>query len=261
MNIYIFADMEGISGISNEAFLLPDGRCYAEGRRYMTWDINACAEGCFDGGATRVWVRDGHASGLNVLWSELDPRIELVQGPGNNRRMPGLDDCDALILLGYHTMAGTRFGLLEHTYSSRRIQNLWINGQRVGEFGLDSAIAGDMGIPTIMVSGDDMLCAEARELIPEIVTCQVKTSVSCQGARLLSREVAHQHIREDAAEAVRRARDIPVRKVQRPPVVRLELVERGQLPNDRARPEITVVDGRTYEASAETVEQAFQRLS
>ena len=40
----------------------------------------------------------------------------------------------------------------------------------------------------------------------------------------------------------------------------LEMVERGGVPNDRARADITVIDGRTYEASADTVEQAFQRL-
>ena len=107
----IIDSLERFQGGSESAFVEHDGRCYAEGRRYMTWDINACAAGCFEGGASRVWARDGHAGGLNVLWPELDARIELVQGAGNNRRMPGLEECDALILLGYHAMAGTRFAL------------------------------------------------------------------------------------------------------------------------------------------------------
>ena len=34
----------------------------------------------------------------------------------------------AVILLGYHAMAGTPGGILEHTMSSASVQNYWING-------------------------------------------------------------------------------------------------------------------------------------
>ena len=42
MNIYIMVDIEGISGIYAREQVIPSERRFAEGRRYMTDDINVC---------------------------------------------------------------------------------------------------------------------------------------------------------------------------------------------------------------------------
>jgi hypothetical protein len=42
--------------------------------------------------------------------------------------------------------------------------------------------------------------------------------------------------------------------------MRLELVERGKVPDPLARPDVRQIDGRTYEVTAETVEMALNRL-
>jgi len=117
MKIYIFADMEGISGISGSMFVRGDGTHYALGRKYLTADINACAAACFEAGADEVVVRDGHGGGYSVLWDGLDPRVQLVQGATPGKRFFDIEGSDGVILLGYHAMAGTRSALLEHTYS------------------------------------------------------------------------------------------------------------------------------------------------
>ena len=44
-----------------------------------------------------------------------------------------------LILLGYHAMAGTPGAILEHSMSSKSIQNYWINGRLAGEVAIDAA--------------------------------------------------------------------------------------------------------------------------
>lgn len=258
MKIYVFVDMEGISGVSGSDFVRADGCFYQEARLYYTWDINACARGCFKAGAEAVIVRDGHSRGNHAIWRELDPRVEIIQGVGAGSRMPGLEECDALILLGYHARAGTAGALLEHTYSSAGIQNMWLNGRPAGEFAIDAGIAADRGKPTIMVSGDDAVCREAREWVPEIVVCRVKQALACQQARLLPRETAHRLIEEKAAEAVGRAGRIAPLKVERPVTLRVEHVER--LPVPRAsllRPGLEVIDGRTFEIKAPTVEEAL----
>ena len=128
MKIYIFADLEGISGVSGSPFVAADGAQYAAGRKYLTADINACAAACFEAGADEVVVRDGHGLGNNVLWDELDSRVKLIQGVTPGKRFYDIEGSDAVILLGYHAMAGTRRALLEHTYSSKTIQNMWLNG-------------------------------------------------------------------------------------------------------------------------------------
>lgn len=255
MKIYIFADMEGISGVSGTEFVGMDQRLYGEGRKYYTWDINACARGCFNAGATEVFVRDGHSCGRHAVWDALDSRIEIIQGatePG--KRLPGIEGSAALILLGYHARAGQAGALLEHTYSSGSIQNMWLNGRLAGEFAFDAAIAGEYGVPTVMVSGDNKICEEALEWVPNIITCQVKTAHTCQGARLLSMEKAHGLIEERAAEAVRSIGKIKPLTVSKPVVVRKELVERGAIP---AKKGITVVDSRTGEIKTDSVEEAL----
>ncbi|HEY3418853.1 MAG TPA: M55 family metallopeptidase [Armatimonadota bacterium] len=260
MKIYIFADMEGISGISNSDFVTTGSALYPTGRRYYTADINACVRGCFDAGAQSVLVRDGHGSGCNVLWDELDSRVELVQGAGQQRRLPGLEECDALILLGYHAMAGTAGALLEHSYSSATVQNIWLNGRLVGEIGIDAHIAGEQGVPVVMVSGDDKACAEASAWLPNAITCTVKTGLSCQCARLLPMGQAHRLLEEKTAEALANLTTIPPLAIAPPVTLRIEMKERIPIPHEHARPGIRVIDGRTYEATADTVEAALARI-
>lgn len=257
MKVYIFADMEGISGISSKDFVTRDGCRYLKGCEYMVADINACIRGCFKGGADGVIVRDGHSSGVNIHWDQIDPRAELIQGNGGKNRIPALEDCGALILLGYHAMAGAAPAVLEHTYTSARNQNVWLNGDKVGEFAIDAAIAGESGVPVIMVSGDDRICEEARALIHDVVVCQVKTALACQEARMLSPAEAHRRLEESAEKAVRLAGVIKPYVVPGPVTIRVELVERGTVPNPTGRPGTTILDGRTYEVTADCVESAL----
>lgn len=255
MRVYIFTDMEGISGVSGSEFVTTDGRLYASARKFYTWDMNACVRGCLKGGAESVLVRDGHGGGNHAIWEELEPEIELVQGPSGGERMPGLSECDALILLGYHARAGTRGALLEHTYSSKGVQNMWLNGRLVGEVGIDAAIAGERGIPTILVTGDDYVCREAEEWIPGVRTCEVKKGISCQGARLLPMKEAHRRIEESARDAVRKVEAIAPLRVEKPVTLRREVVERGSVPNGRGDPSYRILDARTYEMTGDSVEQ------
>ena len=258
MKIYIFVDMEGISGISGSDFVTNNGRFYQDGRKYYTMDINACAAGCFKAGAEQVLVRDGHGSGNHAIWEMLDPRVEIIQGrTTTGRRLPDIEGSAGIIFLGYHAMAGSSAALLEHTYSSATVQNVWLNGKAVGELGIDSAIAAEYGVPTIMVSGDDKLCAEASEWVPNAVACQVKSGYTCQGARLLSLERAHQLIESTAIEAVKKIGSIPLPKIHYPVKLRLELVERGI---NRSGQDISEIDARTIETETDSVEKAFFRI-
>jgi len=256
--ILIMVDMEGISGIFQSPQVLPDGMYYSAGRRYMTWDANACVEGCFLGGAKHVVVVDSHCAGANMVWEEFDQRAELIQGGTPLQRMPEIDSFDGVILLGYHAMAGTPQAILEHTMTSKAWQNLWINGVRSGEIAIDAGIAGDHNVPTIMVSGDDKACAEAALFIKGVVTAQVKKGLGCQSGQLLAKGRAHELITERAKNAVESYRNIQPYRVSKPVTMRLELVSRGVIPATRTG--VKVIDGRTYEVTAATVEEALRQL-
>ncbi|MCD6365635.1 MAG: M55 family metallopeptidase [Planctomycetes bacterium] len=258
MKIFVMVDMEGISGIFRSSQVMSDGEHYQTGRKYMTWDVNACVEGCFAGGATKVVVRDAHSRSGNFIWHELDSRGEYVIGRSPRERMPGIAGFDGLILLGYHAMAGTPYAILEHTWSSKGWQNFWMNGVKCGEIAIDAGIAGDHGVPTIMVSGDDKLRKETRKFLPGAVTVQVKKGLGIQGGQMLSMERAHALITEGAAKAVAKCSKIKPFKVKSPVRMRLEVVSRGNVPANR--PDVKVIDGRTYEVTAPSVEEALKAL-
>jgi D-amino peptidase len=252
--------MEGISGICLRQHVSPGEALYAEGRRYLVADVNACVEGCFAGGAESVVVRDAHGGACHFIWDSLDPRADYILGEDGKDRMAGIEQCDALILLGYHAMAGTPEAILEHTMSSAAWQNFWLNGRKTGEIGIDAAIAGERRIPTVMVSGDDKACREAKDFIPGVVTACVKFGLSVEGGRLLSAERAHRLITAKAAEAVQCAGRIKPVRVPPPVTARLERVSRGRLPLHGEKPYVKIIDGRTYEVVADSVSQALWRL-
>lgn len=257
MNIFIMTDMEGISGVVKASHVTADGAHYQLGRKYMTWDVNACIEGCFRAGAEKVVVRDGHGSGYNLIWEELDPRAEYIQGVVEKERVPGIDGFDAMILLGYHAMAGTPQGVLEHTMSSAAWQNFYVNGKKAGEIMIDAAVAGDHNIPVIMVSGDDNLCKEAA-FLKGAVKVEVKKGLAREGAQLLSMKEAHKRIMEGAEKAVRKYKSVKPFKLKAPVKLRLELVSKGCLPYRRKG--LKFIDGRTYEVEGPTMEAAFNLL-
>lgn len=261
MKVFVMTDMEGISGVCKTDHVRHGTSLYEAARRYLTWDINACVEGCFAGGATEVVVKDGHSGqGDNVIWEELDPRASYILGQAGKRRFGPIEDFDAIMLLGFHAMAGTPEAILEHTMSSAGWQNFWLNGRRCGEIAIDAAIAGENDVPTIMVSGDDKTCREAEEFIPGVVTACVKYAYGLQGGRLLSAEAAHSLITERTAEAVRKAEGIEPFVVEPPVTGRLEMVSRGALPDRGEKPYVRIIDGRTYEVTADSVEQMLWRL-
>lgn len=263
MNIYVMVDAEGLCGIHLKEQVSREGWLYQEFRQAMTEEINACVAGLKEGGADHILVRDAHASGNNVIWSQLTPEIDgCIMGDSSDVRMPGLSDYDAVVLLGYHAMAGTPRAVLEHTMSSQSWQNCWINGKLCGEVAIDAAIAGEQGKPVILVTGDDCVCSEASAFLPGVMTAVVKQALSLEGAIHLPKEKAYARIREKASKAVIEAKRgrFSLFRFDPPVTIRLELVERGRIPHLTARPDIRIIDGRTYEITAESVEKALYRL-
>jgi D-amino peptidase len=249
-------DMEGISGICCTKQSHTAEPEHQRARTYLAGDVNACVEGCIAGGARKIVVRDAHARGFNFPVDLLDRRAEYIQGGSVGERMPDLASFDGLILIGYHAMAGTPGAVIDHTWSYGW-QNFHINGRKCGEIAMEAGIAGDNGVPVLMVSGDDKACAEAKALLKDVITVQVKKGLDAEGAQLLSKDRAHQLVREGAETACRQYKRFKPYKFARPVTMRLELTTRGRVPN---RSDVKVIDGRTYEVTARTVEQALRLL-
>ncbi len=206
MKIYISTDLEGVSGVCIFEQTREKGTPLNEhARKLLMGDIAAVVQGCLDGGAADVVVMDGHGGGFNFILDMAHPGATYVTGFDRPQVMPGFDAaCDAVILLGFHAMNGTKTGLLHHTQSSKAESKYWYNGREMGEIGQEAIICGHLGIPIVMVTGDQATCDEARQLLgDEIVTVAVKQGYSRQCGRLLAPARAHQLLREGAVRAMK----------------------------------------------------------
>ena len=154
MKIYIETDIEGVAGF-----------CFFENRadkgyeniqhrhrmhRLLTDEVNAAVRAAFDSGADDVLVKDGHGSGYNIIFENLDPRCRIIHGRNCSgpHWLPLLDaSCEALVLVGMHAMGGTPNAILPHSK--------WkVNGgaMYLSEGSMAAAIAGDI---------------EHKEMLPE----------------------------------------------------------------------------------------------
>jgi len=205
LKILIAADMEGISGVTTWDQVTAGKPDYERFRRIMTGDVNAAIRGAFEGGAKEVFVTDGHASGSNILVEELDPRASLNSGsPSPLSMVQGVDEAHGVIFVGYHARAGSPEGILDHTWSSRTVANVWLNDILVGEYGLNAAVAGHFGAPVLMVTGDQTACAQAVELLGDLEAVVVKHATGRYAAECLHPKQAQEMIQKAAAKAAGR---------------------------------------------------------
>lgn len=206
MKILIAADMEGISGVVHWDQVDPGHAEYARFRQLMTGDVNAAIQGAFEAGASEVIVSDGHAYGRNLLIEDLDPRVRLNSGNLSPLAMvQGIDeDMDGVMFVGYHARAGTPNAILDHTWSSRCVANLWLGDLLVGESGLNAAVCGYFNTPVIMISGDQTVCSEALKLLGSVEVAVIKWASGRMSAECLPPSLAQSEIHMAALRAVKR---------------------------------------------------------
>jgi D-amino peptidase len=206
MKILIAVDMEGITGVTTWNQVTPGHAEYARFRRLMTQDVNAAIRGACEAGADEIVVADGHWDGSNILIEELDPRARLNSGsPSPFSMMQGIDESvDGIMFVGYHARNGTPNAILDHTWSSKTVANVWLNDILTGEFGLNGALAGHFGVPVIMASGDQTACAQIVEQLGDMEIAVVKQATGRFAAECLPPEVSQEAIFTAAARAVNR---------------------------------------------------------
>lgn len=206
MKILIATDMEGITGVTTWDQVTPGHAEYARFRRLMTQDVNAAIRGAMDAGADEVIVADGHWNGSNILVEDLDSRARLNTGsPSPFSMMQGIDESvDCVMFVGYHARNGTPNAILDHTWSSKTVANVWLNDILTGEYGLNAAVAGQFGVAVMMVSGDQTACAQVAELLGDIEMAVVKQATSRFAAECLTPQASQELICITAMRAVER---------------------------------------------------------
>ncbi len=208
MDAYISIDMEGVAGVVHVDQTRRTGHDYEKARRWMTEEANAAVGGAIEGGAGAVLVNDSHGDMRNLLLDDLDPRAELISGSLKPLSMvQGVGPTFGVALfIGYHAGAGSRAGILDHTYYGKVVARCRVGGRDWNETALNAAVCGSHGVPVALVTGDAAVCAQAKEHLDGVDTLAVKDAITRYAARCLSPAVARERIRDAAKRAVERAR-------------------------------------------------------
>lgn len=251
MKVYMFVDMEGITGVAGGGHnqITED-----EWQQLQISDINSAVEGALEAGATDVLVQLAHGK---PRLRELHQQARYVTGAVLPLCLSGIDESFACVLhIGCHARAGAERGIFGHTVGG--IYELRLNGVVLGEAGVIAAMAGQFGVPTALVTGDDVTCKEAQELLGDIEVAEVKKGLGWGRALCLTPTVTSKLIREKAAAAVRRAPDIKPYRVEPPFVVRTTYKEVHEADKRVTGTALARrLDGRTIETTSNDLLEAF----
>jgi D-amino peptidase len=239
MRVYISVDMEGVAGVVHtDQTRRAGGHDYERARQWMTGEANAAILGAFEGGATAIVVNDSHADMRNLVLEDLDPRAEVISGSLKPMSMVegAVAGFGCALFIGYHAGAGSRAGILDHTYYGRVVARCRVGGRDWNETALNAAACGVHGIPVALVTGDQTACAQAREILGEVETVEVKTAITRYSARSVHPQVARERIHAGAAARARdrlreqrlrrRSRARPVDPTARRPDLRVQRIRR-----------------------------------
>jgi D-amino peptidase len=203
VKILISADMEGATGVTWPADVLPGTAQWERCRAMFTSDVNAAVRGFFAGGADEVLVNEAHWTMRNLLLEQLDERAQMLTGRHKSLSMvEGVQhgDVDGIAFVGYHAGAGME-GVLAHTYLANSITGVWLDDVRASEGLLNARVAAEFGVPVVLVTGDDVACEDALGYAPEALKVAVKDHVSRYAAVCRTPARTASDIRAAAQEA------------------------------------------------------------
>ena len=242
--VYVLTDMEGIAGVvfNREVLSGYEGERYRNAssqdywqyyRGILTREVNAVITGARRGGARSFVVNEGHGGNLfgNILPGDLDTAALLVRGwPKPMVMSTGLDSsAGAAIFLGMHAGAGTP-GVISHTYA---FDNITVDGHWLNETGINALVAGEYGVPVVMVTGDDVMARQAHDQLGPGIMCVVtKLAIGRNAAVTWSPAVVDQMLRDSAAVALGRARRGEIRPFTLPRPYTVEFTLRASYPQE-----------------------------
>lgn len=263
MKVYISADMEGATGVTARADVVPGSPSYNRFRRMLTGDVNAAVEGAIEGGATQVLVNEAHGSKRNILLEDLHPGAEMISGRTQPLgMMEGIGEgFDAAFFIGYHAMAGTAAGILNHTFSSAQVYNLSLNGEKIGETGMNSLLAGHFKVPIVMISGDDKLCNEARAFLGNVETAVVKESIDRYVARCLTPGKTTQMIKNAAKKSLENISSYAPVNIDPPLHMEIQFMRTSKAAAASLVPSVERKDSRTVAFTCDSIIDAYNLIT
>lgn len=214
---HIRCEMEGVSGVVHIDQVTPGAREYPESRLVFMAELLALIERLRAGGADEIFIYDEHWSGRNIDLARLPKGVIAICGkpPYRPDWRGGLDESHTgMILHGLHSREGAGH-TLSHTYEPD-FAAITIHGQAVGEIGVETAVAGDCGVPLVLVVADSAGAEEAAQLVPGVTTVATKISQGDSGAECFALATNLDPIRAAGEQAGRHTTAPPPWRVASP---------------------------------------------
>ncbi len=270
MRIYISVDMEGISGVTRWQDVVASGQDYQRARSWMTADVNAAVTGARRAGATSFVVEENHGVEMlcNLLLDEIDPEVDVVRGlpRGGATTIAALDDTfDAMMLIGHHAAAGDVLGIGAHTVSYTDYKVVRCNGRPISEGEIFATYAASLGVPTALISGDDIVCERMATFVPGIEIAVVKRALSHEAGWIIPPVRAQRVIADAAERAVLSIEELALPQFPGPYSFEIEL--RKPLSDEALHayetrfPEFTIVGDRTVTWQDDDMHLCYRRAA
>jgi D-amino peptidase len=248
-NVFISFDMEGVGGLTSWQEIQKDSPSLLRMQKLATCEVNAAIRGIRNSGYDigDITVCDSHADGQNLLVDELETGVYLVKGtPRNFYMVEGISNkFDILFFIGYHAMMGTQKAGMDHSYSSRTIYNIRINGKLVGETEINAALAGYYKVPLGLVSGDDRLAREVRKFFGKAVEIVItKYGISRMAAKCRHPRDIQKELETKAERAVKKLKTLKVFSFRSPIRAEIDVINTLMADLIESLPGIKRVSGR-----------------
>ncbi len=209
MKVFMSVDIEGTAGFSLRDDFSPTTASGIYFQQQLTRNVAAACEGAFAAGATRVVVRDSHATGTSINPAGLpeNERLRIIRGLPHDLfiMLGGLqyDDYDAALFIASHCGGYSNGNNVSHTFNPALFR-FTINGVDMSEFTIGAMMAAYCNVPIVFLSGDKAACEEAEAVLPGIKT--VATMEMICGKANMSKHpgIVDKEIRQGVEEALSR---------------------------------------------------------
>jgi len=252
MKYLVLIDVEGVTGVTTFA----QAERSVFGIDMLMNDLKGLLKGLLSDGETSVLLYEQHTDGCNVRLEELPAEVPVIRGkPVHWSAWRNMGKTfDGLIMLGFHAKAGAGT-LLHHSYMPWN-RDIRVNGVSYGELGIETAMAGDAGVPLVLATGDSGGNMEAKTLSAGALTVTVKESIGETQAICYPPAYTAKLMEEAGRKLCKALPSTPPLKIEGPVELQVDLTPGAYLTAFSQRYP-ALVNGETVTIHADTVTDAW----
>jgi D-amino peptidase len=262
---FISADLEGCAAVAAPQGLAPErwNWEWSAARKWMTLEVVAIATAALESGYDEIVVADSHHNAHNIDPDLLPDNVWLVRSwPRPLIHMQGveIDGVEACAFVGYHAESTNRDSIMAHTYHGGAFRAVRLNGEICSEGYLNAAVAGELGRPVILISGDQHTVEDSRRYAPDAVRFVTKYAIGWRSERSLPPPQVSRKLAQMATEAMRTPRPAPFR-LGGPYHLELEMMTQVTAEMLSYLPCFERLDAYRVRAQCDSVRQAVQLVA